>query len=178
MCSQPPRSASAVASGCVPVAGHDHVAADDHLADLAGGELAVVVVDDADLDVGAGEADALQAVPPPGMVPVGVVGLGQRGDRHRRLALPVDLGQAGAEHVEGVLEVGQVHRCAAVDDRLEVGEVGGGDGRVAGQPLHHGGRGEERHARPAPQERGDLVAVDAAGLRHDAHRPRATWGSP
>ena len=164
--------------GLLPVAGHDHVAPDHHLADLAGGEVAVGVVDDADLDVGAGDADALQAVPPPGMVPVGVVCLGQGGDRHRRLALPVDLGQAGAEDGEGVLQVGQVHRCAAIDDRLQVGEVGGGDGPVAGQPLHHGGSGEERHPRPAPQEGGDLVAVDAAGLRHDAHRPPGHVGQP
>ena len=47
--------------GLVPVAGHHHVAPDHDLADLAGRELAVVVVDDADLDVGAGDADALQA---------------------------------------------------------------------------------------------------------------------
>ena len=46
--------------GLVPVAGHHHVAPDQDLADLAGGELAVVVVDDADLDAGAGDADALQ----------------------------------------------------------------------------------------------------------------------
>ena len=156
--------------GLVPVAGHDDVAADDDLADLADRKLAVGVVDDADLDVGAGDADALHAVAPAGMVPVGVVGLGQGGDRHRRLALPVDLGQARPEHGQGVLQVGQVHRCAAVDDRLQVGEVGVGDRRVAGQPLHHGGGGEERHPRPAPQERGDLVPVDAAGLRQDADR--------
>jgi hypothetical protein len=104
------------------------------------------------------------------MVPVGVVCLGQGGDRHRRLALPVDLSQAGAEDVEGVLQVGQVHRCAAIDDGLQMGMVGGGDGPVADQPLHHGWRSEERHARPAPQQGSDLVAVYAPGLRHDAHR--------
>ena len=107
-----------------------------------------------------------------------VVCLGQGGDRHRRLALPVDLGQPGAEDGEGVLQVGQVHRCAAIDDGLQVGEVGGGDGPVAGQPLHHGGSGEERHSRPAPQQGGDLVAVDTAGLRHDAHRPAGDVGQP
>jgi hypothetical protein len=89
--------------GLVPVAGHDHVAPDHHFADLGGGEFPAVLVDDADLDVGARDADALQALPPPGMVSVGVVCLGQGGDRHRRLALPVDLGQAGAEDTERVL---------------------------------------------------------------------------
>ena len=101
------------------------------------------VVDDPDLDVGAGNADALQALPPSGMDPVGMVCLGQGRDRHRCLALPVDLGQAGTEDGEGILQVGQVHRCAAVDDGLQVGEVGRGDGPVAGQPLHHGGSSEE-----------------------------------
>ena len=161
----------------VPVAGRDHVAPDHHLTDLAGGEFAAVV-HDADLDIGTGDADALHTVRPPGMVPVGVVCLGQTRDRHRRLALPVDLGQPGTEHGERVLEVGQVHRRATVDDRLQVGEVRVGDGPVVGQSLHHGGRREERHPRPAPQQGGDLVAVDAAGSRHDAHCPRATCGSP
>ena len=156
--------------GLVPVASHDHVAPDDHLADLVDGEFAAIVVDDADLDVGAGETDALQAFPPPRVVPVGVVGLGQGGDRHRRLPLPVDLGEARTEDGEGILQVRQVHRCAAIDDRLEVGEIAGGNGGVTGQPLHHGRSSEERHPRPAPQQDGDLLAVDAAGLRHDAHR--------
>jgi hypothetical protein len=83
----------------VPVTGHDHVAPDHHLTDLVSGQIAAVL-DDADLDVGTGDADALHAVPPSRVVPVGVVCLGQGGDRHRRLALPVDLGQARTEHSE------------------------------------------------------------------------------
>ena len=138
----------------------------------------VVVVDDADLDVGAGDADALQAVAPAGMIAVGVVRLRQGGDRHRRLALPVDLGQAWTEDGEGVLQIGQVHRRAAVDDRLQVRQVGCRQGRVPGQPLHHGGSGEERRPRPATQQRGDLVAVDAAGLGEDADRAAGDVGEP
>src|SRR4029079_6419287 len=107
--------------GLVPVAGHHHVAADHHFADLAGGELAAVVVDDTNLDARAGDAYSRHAVAPAGMVAVGMVRLRQGGDRHRRLALPVDLGQAGTEEGEGVLQVGEVHRRAAVDDRLQVG---------------------------------------------------------
>ena len=95
------------------------------------------------------------------MVAVGVVCFRQGGDRHWCFALPVDLGQAGTEHGEGVLEVGQVHRRSAIDDRLQVSEIGAGYRRVAGQPPDHGGSCEERHARPALQERSDLVAVDA-----------------
>ena len=156
--------------GLLPITGHHHVASHHHLADLAGGEVAVGVVDDADLDVGSRDADALQTVLPPGMVPVGVVGLGQGGDRHRCLTLPIDLGETRAEDGEGVLQVGQIHRRAAVDDRLQMGEVGVDHGPIAGKPLHHGGSSEERHSGPAVQEGGDLVAIDAAGLRHDTHR--------
>jgi hypothetical protein len=50
----PPATSRRTRRGC-PVAGHDHVAADHDLADLADRELVVVVVDDADLDVGAGK---------------------------------------------------------------------------------------------------------------------------
>src|SRR5262249_21164598 len=145
----------------VPAAGPDHLAPDHPLTALVGGECAAIVYDPY-LDVGTGDADTLHAVPPSTLVPVGVICLGQGGDGHRRLALPVDLGQARTEHGERVLEVGQVHGCATVDDRLQVGEVRVGDGPVAGQPLHHGGSREERHPRPAPQERGDLFAIDTA----------------
>ena len=50
--------------------------------------------------------------------------------------------------------------------------------RLADQPLHHGGSGEQRHARPAGQQGGDLVAVDAAGVRHHAHRSPGHVGQP
>ncbi len=155
----------------VPVAGHHHVATHDDLAGLAGRERVVGIVDDAHLDVGARHADAVHVLTPPRIAAVGVVGLGQRGDGHRRLALPVDLGEARPEQVERVLQVGEVHRRAAVDDRLQVGQVGVDDRRVAGEALDHRRRGEERHAVPVLEEGGDLLAVDAAGVRHDARRP-------
>ncbi len=83
------------------------------------GQCGLVLVDDAHLDVGAGHADALQALATPRVISIGVVGLRQRRDRHRRLALTVDLGEARAEDLERLLEIGEVHRRAAVDDRLQ-----------------------------------------------------------
>ncbi len=110
--------------GLFPVARHHDVAAHDDLADLAGRKSGPVAVDDSDLDVGPGHADALDTFAPAWVIAVGVIGLRQRGDRHRRLALAVDLGEARSEDLERVGEIGQVHRCPAVDDRLQAGEVG------------------------------------------------------
>jgi hypothetical protein len=54
---QPSGMASAVASGLVPVALHDVVAADGDLADLADGHLVAVEVDALHLAAGDGHAD-------------------------------------------------------------------------------------------------------------------------
>ena len=88
--SQPSLQRLAGRLGVVPVAGHDDVAADDDFAPLAGRELGPVLVDHADLDVGArdpGRGDPAVAA----RLEADVVGDRQHRDRHRRLALAVDL---------------------------------------------------------------------------------------
>src|SRR5256885_10330971 len=48
-------------------------------------------------------------------------------DRHRALALAEQVEKARPEHLNRSQAVGEIHRRAAVDDRLEVAEVGGAD---------------------------------------------------
>ena len=55
---------------------------------------------------------------------IGMRALVQRGDAHRALALAVDLGEPMAEHGMRAVEIGEVHRPAAIDDGLEAGMVG------------------------------------------------------
>jgi len=69
--------------------------------------------------------------------------LRQPGDRHRRLALAVKLKETRAEDLQRLFEVGNVHRPAAVIDRAQIGEIGGGDLRRVDEPGQHGRRGEE-----------------------------------
>ena len=89
---------------------------------------------------------------------------GQAGDRHRRLALAEELVEARPEQAERLLQVGDVHRPAAVGDRLQIGEVGAGDLRGVHEPGQHRRRGEERDARMVRGSgRGSRPRRNAAG---------------
>src|SRR5258708_7111204 len=88
----------------VPIPRHDDVAARQDLAALADDDVAILGVDDADLDIGTGDADRSQPLRPARMRAVGMHRLRKPGDRHRRLALAVDLLQLRAEEIERALE--------------------------------------------------------------------------
>src|SRR6201986_747114 len=68
-------------------------------------------------------------------------------DGHRRLALAVELVESWPENVEGALQIGDVHRSAAVIDCAQVRYVGSGDLRRMYEPGQHRRCGEHRHAR-------------------------------
>ena len=74
---------------------------------------------------------------------VGVVMTRQGGDRHRALALPIDLHQFVAEGGYGGGEIGRVHRPAAVDDGLEAARIDAVQRHMLGESLEHGRRGEQ-----------------------------------
>ena len=163
--------------GLIPVAGHDHVASNDDLTDLIDRKFPTVFVNDAYVDVGARKAHPLQQPLPVRPVAL-VVLLGQRSDGHWRLALAVDLCQPGAENVERQFEIGEVHRCATVNDGLQVRQVARADCSVAGQPPHHGGGSEEGHPLPSLEQCRDLLRVDAARARdHTERSPSDVWES-
>jgi hypothetical protein len=74
------------------------------------------------------------------MLAVGDVVLRQGRDRHRNLALAVDLRETRAEAFNRLERVGDVHRRAAPNDRPDV--IGIAFRAALDQPLHHGRRGE------------------------------------
>src|SRR5256714_14462923 len=55
-------------------------------------------------------------------------------DGHRRLALAVELVEPWPENAEGALQIGDVHRSAAVINRAQVRYVGSGDLRRMYEP--------------------------------------------
>jgi hypothetical protein len=94
-----------------------------------------------------------------------VIELAEAGDGHRALALPVELVQARAEQRQRAREVRHVHRTAAIDDGLQVGQARLGGPAVISHAHQHGGRCEERHV---------LIAFD--GIEHVARRERFRGG--
>src|SRR5438045_2690402 len=91
----------------------------------------------------------------------------ERRDRHRRLALPVDLHEALAHGGDGIPDVGEIHRPAAIDDGAQplavlAAAFGGID-----QPPHHGRSGKHHDIVELAAEIEYLVGIKTAGLRHD-----------
>ena len=104
------------------------------------------------------------------MIDVGVQRALQRGDRHRRFTLAVDLHEALAHHAQRLADVGEIHRAAAIDDGAQplagfAAALGGLD-----QALDHGRRGEHRDVAELLAETEHLVRIEPAGLRHDMPR--------
>ena len=93
----------------------------------------------------------------------------QHRDGHRAFALPVDLREPRPEAVERLERILDIHRRAAPHDGAQVVWIG--PAAKIDQPLHHGGRGEHRHAAPVGEHAEDFVRLEAAQLRHhiDAH---------
>src|SRR5919106_449367 len=152
--------------GVAPIPAHHAVAAHQDLADLARGERPIVLVRDHDLDHRLRRADRGEALRVAGVRDIGMRPLVQGGKAHRALALAVDLGEAIAEHVVGAIEIGEVHRTAAVDDGLEPKMIGARRARMLGQALHHGRRREHGDTLVLPEQLEDLGLVEAAACRN------------
>jgi hypothetical protein len=123
LCSQPLRIVSAVFSGSFPVAGHHLRTAEHDLADLAGRDVAVVVVDHAQLGAEGGAAARIQQRPvaaDAGEVVLLVEVGGDRGD----LGHAVALDQHVAEHLLQAFDALGGHRRGAVADGDDAARVG------------------------------------------------------
>ena len=94
-----------------------------------------------------------------------------RGDRHRRLALAVDLREARAERRERLLAVGDVHRPAAVDDALQAIERALRRSRgAATRRFTIVGAAKKQARSHAPSSATISAGVEAARLGHDVDR--------
>jgi hypothetical protein len=113
-----------------------------------------------DEHAGARHAARPQPLAPPRMRAVGVHALVQPGDRHRRLALPEQLVEPRPEQPQRLFEIGDVHRPAAVIDRLQIGDVGAGHLGCMHQPGQHRRRREERDARLRPDDVEDVADIE------------------
>src|SRR6202011_3088139 len=100
----------------VPIAFHDAVAAGDHLADFAARHLVVTIVDNLDENAGARHPAGTEPVAPARMRLVGVQTHVEAGNRHRRLALAIELVESRPEQLQRAFEIGHVHRTAAIED--------------------------------------------------------------
>ncbi len=98
--------------GVLPVAEHDRVAPNGHLADFAGRLFLARGIDDAQRHVAEGPADRGQLLQVPRLPAFGDVSARQGGDRHRALTLTVDLNEFRAERLRGFQNVLKVHRRA------------------------------------------------------------------
>ena len=150
----------------VPVTGHHHVGAADHLADLAGRQVAVVGIDHPHLDAGARDAHRTQALVIARVRPVGVHRLGHAGDGVRGLALAVHLHQAAIENPHRPLQVLEVHRRAAVEQRLHVRELQARGRGVVDHAHHDGRRAEEGHVAVAVDQVDHLGRIEAQRVGH------------
>ena len=90
----------------------------------------------------------------------------QRGDGHGRFGLGVDLDEALAHDVERILDIGEIHRPAAIDHGLDAVAVEPARlGRID-QAAHHGRCREQGDIAQSGREVEHLVRMEAAGLGH------------
>jgi hypothetical protein len=153
--------------GVAPIALHHRRPAHQYFADGAGDERRIPRAADPDFDARLRDPDRCN----PAFVIAGHC-VGQcrtihRGDRHRRLALTVNLREARAERGERGLAILDIHRTATVDDAFQAIEPRILQLRRDNETLDHRRRREEQRALPMAQERNDFRRIEAAGLRHD-----------
>ena len=118
------------------------------------------------------------------MAGIGVHRLVERGDAHRALALAVDLRETIAEGGLRALEIGLVHRPAAIDDGFQAGMLEAAGIGVLGETPDHRRRGEQGYtarsgisgATPRLEERKNLGGIEAAAGRQQlAGAARRMW---
>jgi len=85
---------------------------------------------------------------------------GEPGNRHRRLALPVELVEPRAKELQRPLEIGDIHRAAAIEDRSQTAQIGVADRRGVDEPRQHRRRREHRDPRMALQRVDDRIDVE------------------
>ena len=86
-----------------------------------------------------------------------MVGAGEPRDRDRRLRLPVDLAEDGAERLQVRDEVVAVHRRPTVDDVLEDRELSGAAQLLLQQPADHRRRQEGDVGGAQPLDRAEQL---------------------
>ena len=160
----------------VPVARHHHLAAHAHLAYLARWQLAPAIVADRNAHHALRQADGGEALAVARVGRVRVVRLRQRRDGHRAFALSVDLRQAMTEGRGGELEIGVIHRAAAVYECLQAARAGARRPRREREALHHRGCGEHRDVVVRIQQVEHLARVECAGFGHHLRRALREMG--
>ena len=98
------------------------------------------------------------------------------GDGHRAFALAVDLHQLVAQKIEGVLEVADIHRRAAIGDQPQRIGPELRHAAMLDQALHHGGRQEDAAVGPAVHQLDGLRHLVLAALGEDLHRATRQQG--
>jgi len=150
-----------------PVALHDHRPAYADLAARSGWKVAAVGAANRNFDAELGVADGSQTLRPTRIRGVGDDRARQHGDGHRRFALTIDLHELLADDAERVLQVGEVHRAAAVDDGAERARATRPRSLGGDDALDHGRRREQAQAGVSPGELEHFVFREPARCRND-----------
>ena len=123
-----------------------------------------------------GQPGRSQPLLPARMPAIGMHLAAEMGDGHRTLALAVDLHQLVAQKIEGVLEVADIHRRAAIGDQPQRLGLELPHAAVLDQALQHGGRQEDAAVGPAIHELDGLRHLILAALGRDLHRAARQQG--
>ena len=91
----------------------------------------------------------------------------ERGDAHRRFTLAVDLHKTLAHGGDGVADIGEVHRPAAVDDGAQALAVLAAAFGGIDQPPHHRRRCEHHDIAKLPADVEHFVRIETAGFGND-----------
>ena len=149
----------------LPISRHHHISATDNFTCFSNRQRAVLAIHDGHLDAGIRAASGGESCLPARMIAVRDVLFRERSDRHRALALPVDLNKPRAETVERAQRILDIHGRAAPDDGANVLRVA--VARRIDQPLDHGRRREHGGARPTVEQAKNFGRLKATGFRND-----------
>ena len=103
------------------------------------------------------------------MVAVGVHLAAEMGDGHRALALAVELAELVAQKIERALQIGDIHRRAAIGDQPQRLGFEVRHAAMLDQPLQHGGCQENAALGPAVHQLDRLRHLVLAALGKDLH---------
>ena len=152
--------------GVAPVASHDQFAAHTDLAHFADRQSLPLRITHRQFDHRLCMPHRGQALPVTRVAGVKDVAARQHSDRHRAFALAVDLRKVRPDHLQRLLDVGQVHGPTAIDDGGQPLRPPALLARDIDQPVHHGGRGKEGGFLPVRGQRQAFGGIKALAARH------------
>ena len=146
------------------------------LAGLARRQRLAVLVRDTDRHHALRSADRSQPFQITRMAGLHVPFAAERGDRHRRFALAVNLHEALAHHRNGLANVCEIHRPAAIDDGADAFAVFAAAFGGIDQSADHGRCAKHHDIVELTGEIEHFIRIESAGFRDDVSPAHAGMG--